>query len=57
VKVAHWNHWSVVRCRVAEVALGSSRTSVSPPLKLAPASSETLMRMSLLQAPTVLTPS
>jgi len=38
------------------VALDSSRTSVSVPVKLAPPSSETLSTMSLLQAPTVLTP-
>jgi hypothetical protein len=45
-----------VRWRAAEVALGSSRTSVSVPVKLAPPSSDTLTTMSLLQAPTVLTP-
>jgi hypothetical protein len=46
----------VVRWRAADVALGSSRTSVSVPVKLAPPSSDTLNTMSLLQAPTVLTP-
>jgi hypothetical protein len=46
-----------VRCPLALVALGSSRTSVAVPVKLAPASLETLSTMSLLQAPSVLTPS
>jgi hypothetical protein len=36
VKVAQWNHWSLVRWRLAGVALVSSRTSVSVPVKVAP---------------------
>ena len=54
-KAAHCQNWSAL-CLLLRTD-GSLRTLVDPPVNDFPASVDWLIRMSLLQAPAVLTPS
>ena len=56
VNAIHCHHWSVVAWPASVLVLVRARGSVVVPVKVAAPSLETLIRMSLLQAPAVFTP-
>ena len=56
VKACHSQNWSVEAWAESWVTTASVLGSAAVPVKLAPASLETLIRMSLLQEPATLTP-